>query len=59
MNLNEIVTIINSVGFPIFVSCVLLYIIHQNMEKQTKALDSLSNLIEDLKELIKGNYEKK
>lgn len=47
MDVNQIVAIINSLGFPIFVSCYFIFHCNATLENNTKALN-------DLREIIKG-----
>ena len=49
MDVNELVTLIGSLGFPI-VACIFLFkFLTQTMKENTAALDKLSDTISDLK----------
>lgn len=58
MNVNDIVTLIGSLGFPI-VACVgMFYLYNRTLKNFTSTLDDIANEIkelrEELKELIKN-----
>lgn len=58
MNINDIVTLIGSLGFPI-VACVgMFYLYNRTLKDFTSTLDDIANEIkelrEELKELIKN-----
>lgn len=58
MNVNDIVTLIGSLGFPI-VACVgMFYLYNRTLKDFTSTLDDIANEIkelrEELKELIKN-----
>ena len=72
MDVNSIVQIINSVGFPIVACCGLFYFINKTMAENTSAtkeladgmqeinrtLSNLDGTLNDLKEMIETNREK-
>lgn len=58
MDINNIVSIISSVGFPIFVACALGYIMYKILEKQIALQETINKQIietlEEIKEEIKS-----
>lgn len=58
MDINNIVSIISSVGFPIFVACALGYIMYKILEKQIALQETINKQIietlEEIKEEIKA-----
>lgn len=72
MNVDSIVQIINSVGFPIVACCGLFYFINKTMAENTSAtkeladgmqeinrtLSNLDGTLNDLKEMIESNGNK-
>lgn len=72
MDVNSIVQIINSVGFPIVACCALFYFINKTMAENTSAtkelangmqeinrtLSNLDSTINELKEMIETNRDK-
>ena len=72
MDVDSIVQIINSVGFPIVACCALFYFINKTMAENTiatkgladgmseinRTLSNLDGTLNDLKEMIKTNREK-
>ena len=58
MDINNIVSIISSVGFPIFVACALGYIMYKILEKQIALQETIKKQIietlEEIKEEIKA-----
>ena len=72
MDVDSIVQIINSVGFPIVACCALFYFINKTMAENTSAtkeladgmsevnrtLSNLDGTLNDLKEMIKTNRDK-
>lgn len=72
MDVDSIVQIINSVGFPIVACCGLFYFINKTMAENTSAtkeladgmqeinrtLSSLDGTLNDLKEMIEENRDK-
>ena len=58
MDINNIVSIISSVGFPIFVACALGYIMYKILEKQIVLQETINKQIietlEEIKEEIKA-----
>lgn len=72
MNVDSIVQIINSVGFPIVACCGLFYFINKTMAENTSAtkeladgmqeinrtLSNLDGTLNDLKEMIESNGDK-
>ena len=58
MDINSIVSIISSVGFPIFVACALGYIMYKILEKQIALQETINKQIietlEEIKEEIKA-----
>lgn len=72
MSTNEIVTLINSVGFPIVACGVIAYLAYEQSENHkqevsdmTKALNENTNIISQLKQMLTdvlsvyGLYDKK
>lgn len=72
MDVDSIVQIINSVGFPIVACCALFYFINKTMAENTNATKELANgmseinrtlsnldgTLNDLKEMIETNRDK-
>jgi len=72
MDVDSIVQIINSVGFPIVACCALFYFINKTMAENTSAtkkladgmleinrtLSNLDGTLNDLKEMIETNRDK-
>lgn len=72
MDVDSIVQIINSVGFPIVACCALFYFINKTMAENTTAtkeladgmqeinrtLSNLDETLNDLKEMIETNRDK-
>ena len=58
MDINNIVSIISSVGFPIFVACALGYIMYKILEKQIGLQETINKqmieALEEIKEEIKA-----
>lgn len=58
MEMDNIVSIISSVGFPIFVACALGYIMYKILEKQISLQETINKQIietlEDIKNEIKA-----
>lgn len=58
MEINNIVSIISSVGFPIFVACALGYIMYKILEKQIGLQETINKqmieALEEIKEEIKA-----
>lgn len=57
MDYQQIITLINTVGFPIFVCCALGWYIYKTEDKQTEALTALTNAVNKLLEKLKGIKE--
>lgn len=54
MEVNDIISLIGSLGFPI-VACIFLFkYMTQTMKENTKALDNLSDTIAELKITMQG-----
>lgn len=58
MNVNDIVTLIGSLGFPIMACVGMFYLYNRTLKDFTSTLDDIANEIkelrEELKELIKN-----
>lgn len=54
MDVNDIVTLIGSLGFPI-VACVgMFYLYNRTLKDFTSTLDDIANEIKELREELKG-----
>lgn len=53
MDMNSIVQVIGSVGFPIVACCGLFYLYNETITKITNTLDSLNKTVELLAEELK------
>lgn len=57
MNVNDIVALIGSLGFPI-VACVgMFYLYNRTLKDFTSTLDDIANEIKELREELKGLIE--
>lgn len=53
MDMNSLVQVIGSVGFPIVACCGLFYLYNETITKITNTLDSLNKTVELLAEELK------
>lgn len=59
MDMNTVMSMISSVGFPIVAACAMAWFCYQTLQKMTENITRNNDLIEELIRTIKANENSK